>query len=194
MYVSAIKGKNTEYHGDFKPIDGMVFYNDLSRRCIRPEFERADFVYSEPAWSAGYEKFNRMAENTRYKCWADYVKNLDRLVHALGLPAFIVGGVSHGKYLTGFDMYDVELSHDDIVIKDSPNARIHLFVYGYDMDFEFKSVMDVLRKLRSRGLRCPLDPSCGFGEHLLLFDDFVACDINTNALAWLADQVRSRNE
>lgn len=194
MYLSAIKGKSTEYHGDFKPIDGMVFYNDLSRRCVRPEFERADFVYSEPAWLNGYYKFNEIAGNSDCESWKEYVTNIDRLVHALGKPSFVTGGVSHGKYLTGWDRREIRLAHDNVEINATSNTRIYLYFWNYDLDFCPDTVMDLLRELKSRGFKCPLDPSCGFGEHLLTFDDFVACDINTDSLAWLSDQVRSRNE
>ena len=187
MYNSSIKGQGKRKTFPFKKeIEGTVFYNDMSKVWWRKEFLSCDCVYSGIAWQYGYKIFNENAGNVP-NSYSDYCKNINLLIENLGVPAFITGGKGHKKFFPKAKMYDIDLNNSGAYM---PNCK--LFVWNYEQyDDGIKSTSELLDRL-CKEFKKPLDFSCGYGEHLMRFDEFIACDIDRDCLTYLSILLEER--
>ena len=181
MYNSSIKGQGKDKKfTQYIEIKGKIFFNDLSKIYMRNEFKTCDVVYSEIAWPYGYKGFNEKAGNVA-KSYSCYIENVNRLIEELHVPAFIVCGKNVAnkfpnakRFLTGITTSGTNMS------------GCQLYVWNYDYKNEGIGGTNILTTFLAKKFNKCLDPSCGYGEHLLKFKDFVACDINRNCLTYLS--------
>lgn len=110
-------------------------------------------------------------------------ENLGRRIAILNNNAFFNGETwcrkKQGKVQVFWPVYD--FLDDDIW---TAIAKNH---WNFDDDI-LKSIVDTktLLNFLSKKYSCCLDFSCGYGEHLLQFKDFVACDIDRDCLTYLS--------
>lgn len=180
MYNSSIIGQSTErkFSKHFE-IENEVFFNDMSKNYIHPSFRGCDCMFSEISWTYGYRLFNDRAENEP-SSYADYMNNIVRLIRELNIPTFIVCGRFARKYF-----YDAQAFPIRITTSDTNMDGCILYVWNYDYDGSCKNTSELTTKIASEFHKC-LDFSCGYGEHLMKFDDFVGCDINRDCLTYLS--------
>lgn len=187
MYNSSIKGQGRTMR--FKShtfIPDKVFFNDMSKNYMCECFKTCDVVYSGIAWQYGYKIFNDNAGNIPNE-YSEYCKNINKLIEELGVPAFITGGKSHAKFFPNAKMFNIDLNNSD---SNMPNCK--LFVWNYDhYDTSIKTTTQLIERL-SKEFNKVLDFSCGYGEHLLKFRDFVGCDIDKNCLTYLSLAAKTR--
>lgn len=180
MYRSSLKGKGEDIKfSQYLEIPHEVFFNDMSKTYMRNEFKTCDLVYSGIAWSYGYKIFNADANND-CDSYSQYLTNIYSCIQELKKPAFITGGKHMMKYFKGSRVFDIDI--DTSVEK---IANVYLFTYYTDYDGHCRGVKQLLKEL-SQKYHKVLDFSCGYGEKLMQFDDFVACDIDRNCLTYLS--------
>jgi len=188
MYNSSIKGQGRTLKFRQKiEIPHKVFFNDLSKIYMREEFKSADCVYSDIAWKYGYKIFNDNAKNSP-NSYFEYCTNANKLVELLRVPSFLVAGKAHRKFFPKAIPCEIELNNSGISM---PDCRI--FVWNYDYDYRIKTTKELIEILSKR-FHNPLDFSCGTGEHLMKFDDFIACDIDRDCLTYLSILVQERSK
>lgn len=189
MYNSSIKGqgkkKRFSTHID---TPHKIFFNDMSKNYMREEFKTCDCVYSGIAWQYGYKIFNEDAGNVPNE-YSQYCININKLIEELGVPAFITGGKAHKKYFPKAQVFDIDLNNCGT---NMPNVKIYVWNYP-DYDSSIKSTTELLGRL-CKEFKKPLDFSCGYGEHLLKFDDFIGCDIDKDCLTYLSILYQERNK
>lgn len=181
MYNSSIKGQGKRIKfSQHIETPHKIFFNDMSKNYMCEEFKSCDVVYSGIAWQYGYKIFNNNAGNVPNE-YHVYCENINKLIEELNVPAFITGGKAHAKFFPKAKVYDVDLNNGGASM---PNCK--LFVWNYDhYDKSIKSTVELIDKL-SKEFHKPLDFSCGYGEHLMKFDDFVGCDIDKDCLTYLS--------
>lgn len=180
MYNSSIKGKSVDKRfNNHVEIKGKIFFNDMSKTAFRDEFMNCDVIYSEIAWQYGYSKFNQKANNIPNE-YSDYLKNVNRLIETMNVPAFIVCGKPAKKYFKNAKMFPITISTSGTHIEGCT-----LYVWNSDSDTFPDDTTSLLNELKMLFHKC-LDFSCGYGEHLLMFENFVACDINRDCLTYLS--------
>lgn len=187
MYNSSIKGQGKKMSFDTQiEIPGKVFFNDISKNYICNEFKACDCIYSGIAWQYGYKLFNQNANNIPNE-FSDCCRNINKLIEEMNVPAFITGGKGHKKYFPKAKMYSIDLNNCGA---NMPNCI--LFVWNYDYDPSIRSTTELIGRL-SKEFQKPLDFSCGYGEHLLKFKDFIGCDIDRNCLTYLSILTQERD-
>lgn len=180
MYNSSIKGQDDAIalRGNIE-IPHKVFFNDMSKTWYRSEFSSCDVIFSEISWIYGYGAFNEKAGNSP-NAYSDYIININRLIESLDVPAFIVCGKNIKRYFPKAKMYPITINNAG---RNMPGCT--LYVWNYDYNELFAGTKELIDGLSGSFKKC-LDFSCGYGEHLLKFDDFVGCDINRNCLTYLS--------
>ena len=188
MYNSSLKGKNVPMTGvPYVEIPEKVFEHDMTIRETPDCFKTCDCVYSEPAWQYGYPIFNERAGFVASDGWSAYSKSIDRTVMEIGKPAFIIGGKIHARHFADADdRREIEIMHDGTSLG---GAFVYLF-NGADYDDSVVRTTDGLTDYLCKEYEKALDFSCGYGEHLLKFRDFIGTDIDRNCLAYLSGKVR----
>ena len=180
MYNSSLKGKGKDKKfSSTMEIPHKIFFNDMSKNYMREEFRSCDCIYSEVAWIYGYKGFNEKAGNEPNK-YMDYIDNIARLVDELKVPAFIICGKNVKSHFTGAKMAPIVITTSGENIKGCT-----LYYWNYDLEKVFDGTHELTDFLAQRFNKC-LDFSCGYGEHLLKFKDFIACDINSDCLTYLS--------
>lgn len=189
MYNSSIKGQGQRRHfAQHIEIPNRIFFNDMSKNYMHEAFKSCDCVYSGIAWQYGYKIFNENANNIPNE-YSEYCMNINKLIEELKVPAFITGGKNHKRYFPNAKMYDIDLNNSGARI---PNC--HLFVWNYDnYDISITKTTDLVNKL-AQEFHKVLDFSCGFGEHLMKFEDFVGCDIDRDCLTYLSILYQQREK
>lgn len=187
MYNSSIKGQLRRIHfsSEIIEVPHKVFFNDMSKTYMRKEFMDCDVVFSEIAWQYGYSIFNDRANNVPCD-YASYMNNIHNLILELGVPAFIVCGKSAARYFVDAKAYPISIK-----TAEANMSGCQLWVWNYDYQQQFKDTKELITFLSGRFNKC-LDFSCGYGTHLLKFNDFVACDIDRDCLTYLSILVQER--
>ena len=180
MYNSSIKGQSKLMRFRMKEdIPHEVFFNDMSKTYMREEFKSCDCVFSEIAWSYGYGIFNERAGNSPND-YSEYMRNIQKLILELNVPSFVVCGKPASKFFDKAESFPITIDTSET---NMPNCR--LYVWNFDYTQLFQRTSELMRFLSERFHKC-LDFSCGYGEHLLKFDDFIGCDINKDCLTYLS--------
>lgn len=189
MYNSSIKGQSHDRKfSQHLEIEGKVFFNDMSKNYIREEFRSCDVIFSEMSWSYGYKGFNEKAGNEPGE-YLDYVKNINRMIEELGVPAFIVCGKPVARYFPNAKAYPIKINTSETNM-----SGCQVYVWNFDYDkIGADNTIDLINYLCKNYGKC-LDFSCGYGEHLLKFFDFVGCDINRDCLTYLAILTSQRDK
>lgn len=181
MYNSSLKGQSKQISYDIHlTLDGKIMYNDMSKTYMKDEFRTCDVVYSEIAWQYGYRIFNDRAENEP-ESYGEYLRNINKCIEELQIPAFIVCGKPAKRYFKAAKMYDIA-----ITTSGTKMSKCTLYVWNSDYAGGIQTTDELTWYLANKYKKC-LDFSCGYGEHLLKFDDFVACDINKDCLTYLTN-------
>lgn len=180
MYNSSIKGQSTlKKSDDLYEIENQVFINDMSKNYMHEAFKTCDVIFSEISWQYGYKIFNERAKNAPNE-YSEYMNNINKLINELKAPAFIVCGKPASKYFKDAKQYPIKINTSNTNMN---GCTLYVWNHYYTEPFEdTESLTDYLSKRYSK---C-LDFSCGYGEHLLKFDDFVGCDINADCISYLA--------
>lgn len=182
MYNSSIKGQSHHIHfleAEQIEIPHKIFFNDMSKTYMRDEFKECDVIFSEISWRYGYGIFNERAENSPNN-YTDYLNNIQKLIKELGIPSFVVCGKPVAKYFAGAKAYPISIR--------TSGTNMHgcqLYVWNYNYLYQFKDTKELIAFLSKTFEKC-LDFSCGYGEHLLMFKDFIGCDINKDCLTYLS--------
>lgn len=189
MYNSSIKGQSHDKKfGRHMEIPDKVFFNDMSKNYMCEAFKSCNVVFSEPSWAYGYNGFNDKAGNTP-NSYSDYLSNLNRMIEELGVPAFIVCGKPAGRYFPKAKAYPIKINTSQTNM-----AGCQVYVWNYDYEQLMINNTNHLTDYLASNFRKCLDPSCGYGEHLLKFCDFVGCDINRDCLTYLSILTNRRDE
>lgn len=180
MYNSSIKGqgKNISFRNHIE-IPHKVFFNDMSKTYMREEFRDCDMIYSEMSWPYGYQGFNENAGNAPSP-FRDYATNINRLIEELGVPAFIICGKNVAHFFPRAERFSISITTSGTQMQ-----GCQLYVWNYSYNGECDTTDRLTTKL-SKEFHKPLDFSCGYGQHLLKFDDFIGCDINKDCLTYLS--------
>ena len=188
MYNSSLARKSDSFHSDLLlQIPDKIFFNDMSQVYMQDCFKSCDVIYSEPAWNYGYKNFNAVAGNSSPEPWAQYMRNINKLIKELGVPSFIVCGKQSARYFP-----DAEMKLCSIVRKDKFISGANVFVWNYALPDGEWDTEKLIGKISKEFKKC-LDFSCGYGEHLLAFEDFVGCDVNRECLTWLANAYKEKS-
>ena len=189
MYNSSIKGqgRKTTFSQHIE-VPNKIFFNDMSKNYMCEVFKTCDCVYSGIAWPYGYKIFNDEAGNVP-NAYSEYCKNINTLIEELGVPAFITGGKIHKRYFPQAVSYDIVLNNCGT---NMPGAKIYIWNYN-NYDENIGTTTELLNKLQKEFIK-PLDFSCGYGEHLLKFKDFIGCDIDKNCLTYLSIIYQEKNK
>ena len=178
MYNSSIKGQGKRItFQEHKEVPGKIFFNDLSRNYYAEPFSKCDVIFSEIAWQYGFGIFNSRACNTP-NTYSEYLTNINKLVHKMNVPAFIICGKHAAKYFQGAIAKDIK-----ITLSGTNMAGCVLYIWNYGKETP-DTTAELIAQLQ-REFSCCLDFSCGYGEHLLGFKDFVGCDIDKDCLTYL---------
>lgn len=181
MYNSSIKGQSHDRKFESHlEIDGKVFFNDMSKNYMCEAFKSCDVIFSEISWTYGYKGFNEKAGNEPLS-YQDYMTNINRLVTELGVPAFIVCGKPAARYFPEAKAYPIKINTSETNM-----SGCQVYVWNFDYEkLGADNTIDLINSLCRQYKKC-LDFSCGYGEHLLKFSDFVGCDINRDCLTYLS--------
>ena len=188
MYNSSIKGQAKRIKFDKKlELKDKVFFNDLSKNIPIKAFKCCDVVYSEISWSYGYRMFNQQAVN-KANDYSNYLHNVNACIEELQVPSFIVCGKQARNFFTNAKCIPIKINSAGTNIN-----GCQLYIWNFDDDI-LKSIVDTktLLNFLSKKYSCCLDFSCGYGEHLLQFKDFVACDIGRDCLTYLTILVQQQ--
>lgn len=188
MYNSSIKGQAKRIKFDKKlELKDKVFFNDLSKNIPIKAFKCCDVVYSEISWNYGYNIFNHQATNNAND-YSNYLHNVNACIEELQVPSFIVCGKQARNFFTNAKCIPIKINSAGTNIN-----GCQLYIWNFDDDI-LKSIVDTktLLNFLSKKYSCCLDFSCGYGEHLLQFKDFVACDIDRDCLTYLTILVQQQ--
>lgn len=184
MYNSSIKGQSQ--HASYEKHDTIpnkVIYNDMSKNHMLDSFKSCDVIYSEIAWAYGYSIFNDRAGNAPNE-YSEYLCNINRCIEELGIPAFIVCGKPAKRHFKQASMYEITITTSGTKMN-----KCTLYVWNSEFDERIITTSALLESLAGKYNKC-LDFSCGYGEHLLQFKDFVACDVDLNCLTYLCERYK----
>lgn len=174
VYHSAFKEEFTDLSklDYYEKNNSYVFKHDLNDG-VHELFSKCDCIYSEPAWQNGYELFIERADE-KSLTYKDYLKSIESVIIELKNPSFIVGGKHMLRYIT---------PHNHINIRFNGFNAILMFWFSNIIEVKNnKELLDIL----SKTYYTVLDFSCGYGEHLLKFDNFIGCDINDKCIYYIA--------
>lgn len=183
MYNSSIKGQNTAIEYDeHLEIPFRVFFNDMSKTPFNDAYAECDVIYSEIAWSYGYPKFNKNAGNESND-WRTYVMNIAALIEKLNVPAFIITGKPARKYFGKAKIQPIK-----ITTSGTNMDGCQLYIFNCNDDISAHTTDELTSYLSQKYNKC-LDFSCGYGEHLFKFKDFIASDIDRNCLTYICKRI-----
>jgi len=193
MYNSSIKGQTKGLNfSEHIEIPHKIFFNDMSKNYMCDEFHSCDVIFSEISWPYGYQKLNDSAKNVPDD-YGKYISNINRMIEELNKPAFIVCGKCVER------RFPMVRGRFPITINSSSanmdGCVLYVWNYEYEEYMGMRNTRTLTDYLAKNFKRC-LDPLCGYGEHLLKFNDFVACDINRDCLTYLSviyEQKRTGN-
>ena len=189
MYHSSLKGKNSETEKiEYVEVPNKIFFHDMTENDIPDAFRTCDCVYSEPSSRYGFSIFNERAGMVVKDDWKTYVKNIDRTIMVLNVPAFIICGQEFLKYMPNVaDVRDVVLNTNNKKLCD---CKVAIF---NTVSPDLKTSSEIISYIAANYKKV-LDFSCGYGEHMMNFQDFVATDINRDCLAYLSKKWREKND
>lgn len=189
MYNSSIKGQGRKMQFKEKlEIPHKVFFNDMSKNYMCEEFRSCDVIYSEISWIYGYKGFNEKANNEP-STYNDYVENINKLIVELNKPAFIICGKNVSDKFPSAKMFPIKINSAGTNMDSCT-----LYVCNYDYYDEGKEDTQKLTDFLAEHFNKCLDFSCGYGEHLLKFKDFIGCDIDRNCLTYLSILVQEKEK
>ena len=181
-YNSSLKDKGCDAKfSKHIQIPHKVFFNDMSKTYMCEEFRSCDCIYSEIAWLYGYEGFNKKADNAPNE-YLVYIDNIARAIKELNVPAFIICGKNIKSHFAGAKVRPITITTSGQCIK---GCSLYYWNYELPENEDFSETSKLTDFLAQRFRKC-LDFSCGYGQHLLKFRDFVGCDINKDCLTYLA--------
>ena len=163
-------------------IPHKVFFNDMSKNYMCEEFKTCDVVYSEISWLYGYNIFNERAQNSP-SSYAIYLDNIARLIHELRVPSFIICGKNVRTHFSDANINEITINTANI--KGDDFRKCILYTWYYDCPITEQTSSELIETLSNKYNKC-LDFSCGYGTHLLRFNDFVGTDIDKNCLTYLS--------
>ena len=174
IYHSAFKEdyKNLEELEYYENNGSIVFKHDINNG-ISNLFFNCDCIYSEPAWKNGYKLFISRA-NEESLSYESYLKSIENNILTIKKPAFLIGGKHMIKYIKPHINYDIYFN----------GFYAQLLCWFYDK-LDFKTNIDVLNYLKEN-FNTVLDFSCGYGNHLNGFKRFIASDINSKCVYYVA--------
>lgn len=189
MYNSSIKGQGQKaVFSRHIEIPNKIFYNDMSKNFYVNCFSECDVIFSEIAWVYGYPKFNENAGN-KPNSYRDYMQNINKLIHKLNIPAFIVCGRNAKTFFKDAQMFKTGINNSGTDMQDCV-----LYVWNFHYEDQGKHGTKQLVDFLSEKYKKCLDFSCGYGEHLMKFKDFIGCDIDRNCLTYLSILYQERNK
>lgn len=164
----------------FENNGNIVFKHDLNNGL--PElFKNCDCIYSEPAWKSGYEIFKKRANVIDFG-YKDYMNSIEKTIKELNKPTFIVGGKHMLKYLKPDHQIDIRFN------------GFYALLLQWNTDLiEVKNNLKIIEYL-SEKFNTVLDFSCGYGQHLFKFNNFIGSDINGKCIYYLAKNMGLKDE
>jgi hypothetical protein len=165
----------------------VAFVNDvLEERSLPAEYERADVIFSDCPWPAGFARFEHRAGingNHPPRSWLDLLEAYIAQVQALDKP--FVFSMNRSKH--------PELPQPDTKVPGRLNgARCMLWCYGIEV--AGGDVVDVLHDLAER-YETIGDPMCGYGRSGRIFNEhhrnFVMSDYNPFCIGYIAAHAAS---
>lgn len=177
MYHTALKRKYTSYKDDsidyYEHNGNYAFVNNIKQ--IHPLFYKADCIYSEISWQAGFQIFQERAGIKKYD-YKEYIKDIVNCIETLKIPAFILTGKHILKYC-----------EPHYII----NARIEAIKLNCICCIWYHNpVEEPLIKYIATEFNVILDFCCGYGdfipEVLKANKNFICCDINKSCITYIA--------
>jgi len=156
----------------FSKNDCHVFYHNIIDGN-NDYFKQCDFLYSEPAWRHGYDKFQNRAgvKESTHKLYLTKIRNI---IGELNKPTFIVGGKHMIKTLSPNDYIEIKFNGFDAI----------LMFWNTDV-ISVKTNIELLEIL-SKKYNTICDFSCGYGFYLKLFKKFICSDVNKKCVYFIA--------
>lgn len=179
-------GRRMIYHsalleelGDLKELNlyqnkgNITFQYDINKG-YNSIFDKANCIYIEPAWRDGYYKFAKRAGvfNAEFN---DYLDNIRIVIEMFNKPSFVVMGKHMIKRLAPDDTIPIKLH----------GYGCYVGVYNSTIKGEFKTNYDFMEYISTR-FNCVLDFCCGYGNTLRYFKRFVASDVNSKCVYYVA--------
>lgn len=152
---------------------------------VPQEFNKADVIYTEPAWRHGYEKFNEKVgkEAGSYK---EYLKAILNVISQLDVPAYIIGSQYMVTKMNPDDIHKVRMELHDV------EAYVMLW-NGADFvpRHEIYTRLDAIHYV-AENYDCLLDFSCGYGGTAKVAQEhdtnFICTDINPKCTYYVATE------
>lgn len=177
-FKEEIKGLKELYY--FKNNNSIVLQHDLNNG-INEIFKNCDCIYSEPAWKNGYELFLKRS-NKDSKSYKEYLKSIENVISDLKKPTFLIGGKHMLKYINPTNIVDIRF-----------NGFYAILMIWFSDKIEVKTNYDVIEVLINN-YKNVLDFSCGYGNHLKNFKNFIASDINPKCVYYIAKNLMNYKE
>ena len=154
----------------------VTLKHDLNNE-IPKIFKKCDCIYSEPAWRTGYKLFKKRAnvKNFEYK---DYMNSIQKVINELNVPTFIIGGKHMLKYLKPNHILNIKF-----------NGVFYAMLLQWNTELiEVNDNLEIIDYLSNK-YNTVLDFSCGYGQHLLKFNNFIASDFNGKCIYQVAKSI-----
>lgn len=163
----------------------VAFQHDLTIG-VHEDFLKADCIYSEPAWRAGYEKFVEKSGVQGASDYNTYLDNVYAVIRAVGKPAYIFMGKAMIKRLKPdftFPIKHTEHGFDAVI-----------GVYNVDKDSlecQSKTTHELIDAIAKKYQKI-LNFSCGFGNIIPYVlkngKNFIVSDICADCIGYIAEK------
>lgn len=167
----------------------VVFQHDITEGKYEL-YQKADVIYSEPAWKDGYDKFINRAgfENEEgYEGFKKYLYHIKKTISELNIPTYIIMGKHMLKYLDPDRTEKVNLHGYGCLVGLYNNAKLD----------NIKNNEDVLQYV-VENYNNILDFSCGYGnvarEASKQNKKFICSDINSKCIYYVASNFMGYEE
>jgi hypothetical protein len=159
-----------------------AFVHDLLSGPLPDAYARADVLFSDVPWPAGFERFESRAGingNHGTRVWSQLITTYVREARRLEIP--LVFSTNRSKHW--------ELPQPDAKLPSRLNGA-HCALWTYGLDIQGGDVMNVLRELACR-YDVVGDPMCGYGRTGRVFAQaskhFVMSDYNPYCIGYIAE-------
>lgn len=171
----------------FKSGGSVAIAHDVFAGHLPEDFNACDVIYAEPAWRAGFEKFNKRAGVEDQRTYSEYLKVISTIVTALNKPSIVISG-RHAK--NGFSDYDAVVPVQLVIPADPNGGDALAFLWNFPLDIEGMKTPAIIQLLAEH-YGCVGDFCCGYGHTGKVFKEnnknFVLSDYNAKCIGYISE-------